>query len=91
MSYWIHPDAETELGDAALEYAQRASRLIAEAFLAEFERVRDILIDNQQRGPHGDFGMRIYHFDRFPYTTIYEESPNAGPQIYVVGICCKCS
>jgi plasmid stabilization system protein ParE len=84
VSFWIHPDAEAELGDAAVEYAQRASLLVAEAFLAEFERVRDILIENQQRGPHGDFGMRVYHLDRFPYTIIYEENLGAGPQIYAV-------
>ena len=51
MSYWIHPAAEAELGDAAVFYAQQASPLIAAAFLAEFERVVELLIDNQQRGP----------------------------------------
>ena len=66
MSYWIHPDAEAELGDAAVYYAQHASRAVAEAFLAEFERVRDLLVENQQLGPHGDHGLRLYHFDRSP-------------------------
>ena len=50
MSYWIHPDAEVELGDAAVYYAEHASGMIALAFLAEYERVRDLLIENQQRG-----------------------------------------
>lgn len=84
MSYWIHPDAEAELGDAAVYYAKHASRLVAEAFLAEYERVRDLLVENQQRGPHGDFGMRVYHFDRFPYSVIYDENEDVGPQIYAV-------
>lgn len=61
MNYWIHPDAEAELGDAAVYYATYASRAIAEAFLAEYERVRDLLIDNQQRGPHGDGSLRVYN------------------------------
>ncbi len=83
MSYWIHPEAETELGDAAVYYAGHASLAIAEAFLAEFERVRDLLVENQQRGPYGEFGLRVYHFDRFPYTVIYDDDPR-GPQIYAV-------
>lgn len=84
MSFWIHPDAEIELGDAAVYYAQHASLAVAEAFLAEFERVRDLLVDNQGRGQHGDFGFRIYHFDRFPYTVVYEEDAASGPLIYAV-------
>ena len=75
MNYWIHPDAEAELGDAAVYYAEHASLAIAEAFLAEFERVRDLLAENQSRGPHADHGFRVYHFDRFPYTVVYEENP----------------
>ena len=84
MTYWIHPDAEAELGDAALYYAEHASRSVAEAFLAEFERVRDLLVENQLRGPHGDLGFRVYHFDRFPYTVVYEVDEHAGPQIYAI-------
>lgn len=83
MSHWIHPDAETELGDAAVYYATHASIAIAEAFLAEYERVRDLLIENQQRGPHGDGGLRVYHFDRFPYTIVCAEDMH-GPQIFAV-------
>jgi hypothetical protein len=48
VTYSIHPDAEVELGDAAMYYATHASGLIAAAFLVEFERVRDLLIENQR-------------------------------------------
>jgi plasmid stabilization system protein ParE len=51
VTYWLHPDAEAELGQAAVHYAQHASLAVAEAFLAEFERVRDLLVENQLRGP----------------------------------------
>ena len=84
MSYWIHPDAETELGDAAVYYAAHASRMIAEAFLAEFEHVRDLLVENQKRGPHGEAGLRVFHFERFPYTVVYEENEINGPQIFAI-------
>ncbi|MBK7685893.1 MAG: type II toxin-antitoxin system RelE/ParE family toxin [Rhodocyclaceae bacterium] len=84
MKHWIHPDAEAELGDAAVYYATHASSLIAAAFLAEFERVRDLLIENQQRGPHSDDDLRIYHFDRFPYTVVYGIDEVNGPQIFAI-------
>ena len=84
MSYWLHPDAEAELGDAALYYTEQASRMIAMAFLAEFERVMELLVENQQRGPHYEGGLRAYHFERFPYTVIYEEDPLRGPQVFAV-------
>lgn len=84
MSYWIHPEAEAELGDAAVYYATHAGRAIAGAFLIEYERVRDLLIQNQQLGVRSEHGMRLFHFDRFPYTIIYEENSTSGPQIYAV-------
>jgi plasmid stabilization system protein ParE len=84
VSYFIHPDAETELGDAAVYYAKHASKVIANAFLLEFQRVRDLLIENQQRGSRLEDGLRIYHFNRFPYSIIYEESEVAGLQIFAV-------
>ena len=84
MSYWIHPDAETELGDAAVYYAKHAGLAISEAFLLEFERVLEILVENQGRGPYGEFGFRVYHFARFPYSVVYEEHALDGPQIYAV-------
>ena len=84
MSYSIHPDAEAELGDAAMYYASHASGMIATAFLAEYERVRDLLVENQKRGPRGDDGLRIYHFARFPYTVVYEEDEVNGPQIFAI-------
>ena len=84
MSHWIHPGAEAELGDAAVYYAAHANHSIALAFLLEYERVRDLLIQNQRRGPYGDHGMRVYHFDRFPYSIVYEEDAVNGPQIFAV-------
>ena len=84
MSYSIHPDAEAELGNAAVYYATHASAMIALAFLAEYERVRDLLIENQQRGFRGEDGLRVYHFDRFPYTVVYEEDNVNGPQIFAI-------
>ncbi len=84
MSYFIHPDAEIELGDAAVYYATHASKVIATAFLNEFQRVCDLLIENQQRGSRLEDGLRIYHFNRFPYSAIYEENVAEGPQVFAI-------
>jgi toxin ParE1/3/4 len=84
VNHWIHPDAEAELGDAAVYYTTHASLAIAEAFLAEYERVRDLIVENQQRGPHTYGNLRVFHFDRFPYSLVYEEDQSRGPQIFAV-------
>ena len=84
MSHWIHPEAEAELEEAALYLVEHASPALAEALLLEYERVVALLVENQQRGPHSDFGMRLYHLDRFHYTVFYEENAVLGPQIYAV-------
>jgi plasmid stabilization system protein ParE len=84
VSYWLHPDAEAELGDAVMYYAEQASTVIATAFLAEFESVMELLVENQQRGPHYEDGLRVYHFKRFPYSVIYEDDSARGPQVFAV-------
>ncbi|WP_093104651.1 hypothetical protein [Variovorax sp. CF079] len=72
------------LGLPPEDRARLLERLIAEAFLAEYERVLGLLLENQQRGPDGGHGMRIYHFDRFPCTVIYAEDASLGPQIFAI-------
>lgn len=54
MSWWLRPDAEAELGDAALYYAEHAISALTQAFLAEFELVRDLLVENPLCGPQID-------------------------------------
>jgi toxin ParE1/3/4 len=82
VNYWIHPEAEAELEEAALYIAEHGSPALAEALLLEYERVVALLVENQQFGPHSGFGMRMYHLDRFHYTVFYEEDTTFGPQIY---------
>jgi plasmid stabilization system protein ParE len=84
MTHWLHPEAEKELGDAAEYYLRHANLQIAEAFLAEYERVRDLVIENQYRPPLHAHELRQCHFERFPYTLIYEANEKLGPQIFAV-------
>ena len=84
MSYWLHEEAERELGDAAVYYAEHSTPKIAISFLAEFERVIELLQLNQQLGTQKEEGMRRYPFRRFPYSLVYRENEEAGPQVYAV-------
>ena len=59
VNYWSHPEAEAELEEAAVYLAEHASPALAEALLLEHERVTGLLVENQQRVPHNDIGMRL--------------------------------
>ncbi len=83
MNYWLHPEAESELDEAATYYASHASRAIALAFVLEFERVLGLLVANQCLGGLANDGLRVYPFKRFPYSLVYREH-SAGPRIYAV-------
>jgi hypothetical protein len=84
MTHWLHPEAEKELGDAAEYYLRHANRQLAEAFLAEYERMRDLVIENQYRAPLHSDEFRFCHFERFPFTLIYEANEILGPQIFAI-------
>jgi hypothetical protein len=84
MTHWLHPDAEKELGDAAEYYLFNACPEIAQAFLAEYERIRDLVIENQLRAPLTAHGLRVLHFERFPFSLIYEDCAELGPQIFAI-------
>ena len=84
MSYWLHEEADAELGDAAAFYAEHASRAVAEAFLTKFARLVASIELNQQLGTPREDGMQIHPFRRFPYSLVYRENESAGPQIHAV-------
>ena len=70
MTYELHPAAEAELSSAARYYAKEASRNIALAFLAEFERVAELVEENRQLGTPAKAGLRVYPFRRFSYSAL---------------------
>lgn len=84
MSYWLHEEAEAELNDAVMYYAERATPRVALAFLDEFERAIDLLQLNQQLGISKYGGIRIHPLRRFPYSIAYREDAEAGPRVYAV-------
>ncbi len=58
MIYELHPEAEAELTSASLYYSKEAGRSIALAFLAEFERVAELVEAQQQLGTKSHGGLR---------------------------------
>ena len=83
MSFELHPEALAELTRATLYYATAASKNIALAFLAEFERVAELVDANQQLGTKSKGGLRVHPLRRFPYVIVYRELAS-GPFIYAV-------
>lgn len=83
MTYELHPDAEAELTSATLYYADEASKGIALACLAEFERIAEPVEGNQQLGTKSKGGLGVYPFRRFPYSVVYRGAAG-GPCFYAV-------
>lgn len=83
MSHWIHPEAENEAAEAAEWYAQNASRKIAQAFLEEFERALDFLVEFPDTGTRHAHGLRVHPLKRFPYSLIHEPL-HGSPRIYAI-------
>lgn len=44
MSFSLHPDAESDLREAAAYYRERAGTALAQAFLADFEHSIHLLL-----------------------------------------------
>lgn len=84
MTYSLHPEAEAELLTAASFYKQQAGPGLAAAFLAEFEQVASLLVENPGFGtPVGD-ELRVFPFRRFPYSLVYR-AIGAEIRVLVVG------
>jgi len=67
----VGPEAERELTDSALYYAQEANAELGLAFIDTFERALDILCSNPQLGAPWRNERRRFPLPRFPYSIIY--------------------
>jgi plasmid stabilization system protein ParE len=63
----ISPEAEHELVDGALFYAEQADPELGLAFIAEFERVLEILRDQPNLAAPWSAMTRRFPLRRFPY------------------------
>ncbi len=71
MNYWLHPEAERDLREAAEFYRERAGINLSQSLFIEFERSVGVLLERPQLGALWRYGKRRYVMKRFPYSLIY--------------------
>ena len=71
MNYWLHPEARTDLRDAAEFYRARADSSLSQSLLAEFERSMEVLLQHPGLGAVWRNEKRRLVMKRFPYSLIY--------------------
>jgi len=71
MKYWLHPEAENDLRDAAEFYRQQAGPALSLPFLTEFEHAISLLLRHPGLGARWRGDTRRYVMRRFPYSVIY--------------------
>lgn len=72
MKLVITPPALAELHDAAAFYTLKANAELGLAFVAEFERTANLMLDNPLIGAVFRSNRRRYILRRFPYSIIYQ-------------------
>ncbi|MGC8591235.1 type II toxin-antitoxin system RelE/ParE family toxin [Acidithiobacillus sp.] len=72
MKLVVTPPALAELHDAAAFYTLKANVGLGLAFVAEFERTANLVLDNPLLGAVFRSTRRRYIFRQFPYSIIYQ-------------------
>jgi len=68
----VLPDALAELSDAAAFYASSANVELGLAFVAEFEKASQLVLNNPEIGVIFRGNRRRFLLRRFPYSIIYQ-------------------
>ncbi len=72
MTPSVSPEADRELFEGAVFYAERANVELGLAFIAEFERALSVLCQSPQLGAQWRHATRRFPLRRFPYSIIYQ-------------------
>ena len=67
----ISPEAERELTDVAIFYAEQESTELGLAFIVEFERALEVLRENPNLGAPWRDMTRRFPLRRFPYSVLF--------------------
>lgn len=84
LSYQINAAAEFDLQVAVDFYAAHAGKRLAALFLAEFERVMNLLCEFPDIGTPLSQGRRTFPMRRFPYSVFYSQHDDKLRVIAVV-------
>ena len=71
MNYWLHPEAEDDLREAAEFYREQAGTALSQSFFAEFEGSVELLLRHPSLGAMWRHGKRRLVARRFPFSVIY--------------------
>ncbi len=71
MRYFLHPEAEEDLREAAQFYRERAGGSLSQSLFTEFERSVGLLLQHPWLGAVWKYGKRRFVMRRFPYSLIY--------------------
>lgn len=71
MIYSLHPEAESDLRDAAEYYREQAGVAIAQAFFDDFEHSINLLLEYPLLGALWRHDKRRLVMRHFPYSIIY--------------------
>jgi hypothetical protein len=73
MNFEFHPEAERELGEAALRYELHVAGL-GRRFASEVERAVEVLLERPEVGARLDDDLRHFVLRKFPFSIIYATS-----------------
>lgn len=73
MRVSLTSDAGDELTEGALYYAREANAELGQAFLSEFERSIDLLLEHPKFGAVWRGATRRLPLRRFPYSIVYTQ------------------
>ncbi len=71
MNYWLHPEAQQDLREAAEFYREQADTALSQSFLAEFEHSVGFLLQYPRLGAICRHGKRRFVTRRFAFSVIY--------------------
>lgn len=71
VTYFLTPEAEAELLDAAGFYTKNVSLAVAENFLATFEQKASLVAEFPGIGSPSANGRRLFLIGRFPLSMLY--------------------
>jgi plasmid stabilization system protein ParE len=83
VNYWLHPEAQKDLREAAEFYREQAGVSLSQSFLAEFERSVGLLLQHPGLGAMWRDGKRRLVTRRFPFSVIYAV---AGDQVRILAV-----
>jgi toxin ParE1/3/4 len=79
----ISPEAERELTDAAIFYAEQEGPELGLAFIVEFERALEVLREHPNLGAPWRDMTRRFALRRFPYSVLFVVE---GTELRVMGL-----